>query len=290
MSQPIDPGKSVPLSLRSFLLNDPLPIGGVAAAVMAGTSVLLGVPIDGPLLGAGLCGTALVYGADRGLGRSPEDAVNRPQRVAWVRRHRRWLRGEAMGLAIALSLLLPLLQTKTLLLAAIPGGLALLHLAPVLPGSRRLKAIGPAKPVLVALGWAVGATLLPVTEAGGAGPSLPVLLGVGAYRWALVFPNVVLSDWGDREGDRRAGLQTWTNRWQRVDLQKALSTLLVAGLVGVGLAVALEAPPLLLLDAGALLAMLLAVWSLRPGEEPLHALLLDLVVAWPVVNVLTLLG
>ena len=287
----IDEPQSVSLSIRSFLLHDPLLIGGVAAAVLAGTSVLLGVPVDGPLLGAGFCGTALVYGADRRVGRSPEDLVNRPERVTWVRRHRGWLRGEAIGLAVGLALLIPLLQRQTLWAAAVPAALALLHLAPVLPGARRLKAIGSAKSLLVALGWAFGATLLPVMEATGPVPSLPAIAWTGAYRFVLVLPNIVLADWGDREGDRRAGLQTWTTPWQRVDVQRGLSILLVAGFMGVGLAVvSFGAPEILLLDACVLVIMLLAVWRLRPGEEPLHALLLDLVVAWPVVNLITLLG
>jgi hypothetical protein len=63
------------------------------------------------------------------------------------------------------------------------------------------------------------------------------------------------------------------------------TALLAAGGMGAAAAVAgFGAPQLLLVDAAGLAVMAAAVHTLRPGTSPLHALLLDLAVAWPVVT------
>jgi 4-hydroxybenzoate polyprenyltransferase len=269
---------------RSVLLtHDPLPVGGIAVALMLGTTALLGLPVDGPLLGLACCGTALVYLADRALGLSPEDRVNRPGRRRWRRRFRGWIRVEAALLALAAAVLVPLLQWKTLTVAAALGGVGALHVLPVLPGGSRLKAVGFLKPYAVAGVWAVGAVLLPVVEAGRS-VTAPVLW-LTAYRFALILPNLLLADWADRAGDAAAGLRTWAQGWSRRSVQGAGTGLLAVALLGAGGAVAMgAAPPLLLVDAVGGLLLGGALWRLRPGASAGHALLLDLLVGWPVVT------
>jgi 4-hydroxybenzoate polyprenyltransferase len=250
---------------------------------MLGTYALWDLPVDLPLLGAAFCGTALIYGVDRFLVASPEDDVNRPDRGRWGRQFHGWVRLEGSVLLIGLLVMVPLLHEQTLVVGALLGGVGLSHVAPLLPGGRRLKETRALKPILIAATWAGGSVLLPVLEAG-AGEAVPVFLFT-AYRVAFILPNVLLADWADRSGDAAMGLPTWTERWSFRQLQLG-STLLVGLAIGGALVAvtAFGAPCLLLLDAAGLVAMALAVWTLRPGRSPVHALLMDLLVAWPAVG------
>lgn len=268
-------------------MYDPLPIGGIAVALMTGTVALLDVPVDGPLLGAAFCGTALVYLADRTLGLSPEDRHNQPRRVAWVRAHGAWLRAEGIALGVGLLATVPLLEVKTAVAASGLGGVAALH---VLTGVGRHRGGRGLDPVTVSLVWVGGAVLLPVVEAGE-----PVLsdgvLALAVYRMLLILPNVLVADWADREGDAAVGAGTWAVGWSRRGVQNGATGLLAlavagaAGTVGVG-----AGPALLLLDALGGLLLMGGIWMLRPDRSPLHRLALDLVVAWPIVPWLVMVG
>jgi len=263
------------------LYHDPLPIGGIAVALMLGTYGLLQLPVSVPLLVAGGCGAALVYGLDRGLLRSPEDAISHPRRRAWMRAHRTWILGEAILFGGSGAVALTYLQTDTLLLAGGIAAVAGLHVVPVGHTGRPLKALGWGKPLAVAGAWAVGSTLLPVVEAGASVGSGKVAL-VG-YRFLFVVPNVLLADWADRAGDAAVGLQTWADGWTRRRLQVVLTVLLGIGAAGAVGVVYEGASLLLLVDAAGLLAMIGAVWTLRPGASSRQRFLLDAVVAWPIV-------
>jgi 4-hydroxybenzoate polyprenyltransferase len=225
-----------------------------------------------------------VYNLDRGVVASPEDAVNHPGRQRWVREHRRWLVLEMGGLLVGGGVALSFLRLETVLGAGIGGALAGLHLVPAGRWGRPLKRTGFAKPIVVAVAWAVGATALPVVEAG---ESVSVEVAVLAgYRLLFILPNVLLADWGDRSGDAAAGLQPWAGGEAGTVLRWAATGLLGGG---AGLAVALVGtsipPKLLLVDALGLVWMVGAVWRLNP-EAPRHRLLLDLLVAWPLATAL----
>ena len=268
-------------SWRRFFAYDPLPVGGVAVALMLGTTALLGTPTDGPLLGAAFCGAALVYLADRALGLSPEDRYNQPDRLAWVRHHRWGLLIEGLGLGCGLLVLLPLLQSKTVLAALALGAGGGLHVfrRGVVEGF----IIGLLEPVLVALVWAIGAVLLPVLEAGG--PALSgAVVALTAYRGLLILPNVLLVDWADRKGDAAAGTGSWAVGRSRRSVQRAATGLVLLAVGGAGAAVGTGwAPPLLLIDAAGGLFMIWGIWGLRPEHSALHRAVLDGIVAWPVV-------
>ncbi len=264
------------------LFYDPLPIGGIAVALMLGTYGLLQLPVSVPLLVAGGCGAALVYGVDRGLLRSPEDDVNHPRRQKWMRAHRRWLVGELILCGGGGGMALTCLRAETLFVGAGIGVLAGLHLISI--GERRspLKSLGLGKPLAIAGAFAVGSTLLPVLEAGSpAGRGMTALAG---YRLLFIVPNVLLADWADREGDTAVELQTWTEGWTRWRIRMVSTFLLGVGTAGAfGAVYGGEAPALLLLDAVGLVAMIGAVWGLRPSTSSAHRFLLDLIVAWPIV-------
>ena len=262
-------------------MYDPLPIGGIAIALMLGTYGLFNPVASIPLLLAAGCGTALVYSVDRWGVHSPEDAINHPKRRRWGKEHRRWLVVEAMLLLVVGSGAVAHLRPATVLAA---GGLSLLaglHLVSVKRWGRPLKAWGMGKPVIVASAWAMGSTLLPVIEAGkGVGSKEIVFTG---YRFLFIVPNVLMADWADRAGDAAVGLQTWTTGWTRRKLQVVSTFLLGLGMAGAVGAVYGGFTPLLLIDAFGLSLMLAAVWRVHPGASPRRLFLLDVIVAWPVV-------
>ena len=259
-----------------------MPVGGIAVALMLGTSALLHVPVSVPLLVAGFCGTALVYGLDRAVASSPEDAINRPDRRRWVEAHRDWVWLEMGLLLIVGGVSVPLLQENALL-AVLPLAFVVgLHLVPGGRWGRPLQKVALAKPVAVAGAWAVGSTLLPVLE-GGASISLGAVALI-VYRMLFILPNVLLADWGDREGDAAVGLATGISGGSLRSLRVTSTLLLGGGSVGAVAAVYwFGASFLLLVDALGLLVLLGVSWTLRPGASPAQVFLLDLIVAWPLI-------
>ena len=268
---------------RDGVLHDPLPIGGIAVALMLGTGALGDVSVSLPLLVAAFCGVALVYGVDRAVVAAPEDAWNRPRRARWVQAHRTWLYVEAVVLSIAGGLALSALAPATVAWSVGLAGLGGLHLASGGTG-RPVGGLGIGKPLLVAGAWALGAAILPVVEAGGALDA--TVWGVAGYRFLLVLPNVLLSDWGDRAGDRAAGLASWTTWGTGRGLRWASTVMLVGAMAGAAGAGWTRAQPLLWgVDAGGPLLMIGAVWRVDPKRSG-HRFLLDLIVAWPGVTAL----
>jgi 4-hydroxybenzoate polyprenyltransferase len=254
----------------------------VAGGLLLGTSALLGLPVDGPLLVLGVCGTALVYWVDRVWAPAPEDAVNRPDRRRWRTACSGWLRVEAVGLAAGAAAALPWLRPQTLGVAVLLGGVGAAHVLPLLPGGRRLAAFGTTKPLAISAVWAVGAVALPVVEAGG--PWTAGAAALAAYRLAFVLPNVLLADWGDRRGDAAAGRPTLVTGWSRRRVRLTASGLLGAALLGAGAATAAGAPALLAVDAAGPALLLLGVWRFEPARHPAHVALADWIVAWPAVT------
>ncbi|MCS3822190.1 hypothetical protein [Salinibacter ruber] len=278
MSSPRSVGPSK-FRLVDALYHDPAPVGGVAVALLTGTYGLFGLPVDLPLLVVGFCGVTLIYAADRVWGSAPEDRVNRPDRVAWVRAHQGWLAVETMGLFAVGGALLPYLAWPTLLWTAVLGSVAVLHIRWGAGGRPVL--VGLAKPGAIATTWAAGGALLPFVEAG-APVGIGALLFFGA-RTLFILPNLLLADWGDRRGDIKAGLAPWAPRWTLRRVRWAATGGLAAAALGaLGWAVVARAPVLVGIDAVGLLLMGGTVWGMDP-TRPRDAFLADLVVAWPVV-------
>jgi len=279
-----DPSSSPVLrsGLSAALYHDPAVVGGVAVALMLGTMGLFGLPVDLPLLVAGFCGTTLTYLADRAWSAVPEDRVNRPGRVAWIRAHPRWLAAEsAVLLPVGGAMLLyldPLTILCTMGLGVVAGGHVLLR------GRGEASFWGFPKPVAIAAAWAAGGALLPLVEAG---PPL----GVGAllffcYRGLFILPNLVLADWADRQGDAAAGLAPWAAGWTARQVRWVATTSLLVAALGAAIWAFSGTMPLLVgVDAVGLLLMAGVVWGLDP-KRPYTAVLADLVVGWPLVPAL----
>ena len=270
------------------LYHDPLPVGGIAVALMLGTSALVRVPVSFPLIIAGFCGAALVYSFDRSATASPEDNWNHPRRRAWVRTHRGWLTAEGVALFFGGTVALFFLASDTLLVVGGLAGAAGVHLALGRSDGALRTAFGVGKPVLITAAWAVGGVFLPVMEAGAS-----VTGGVGvllAARLLFVLPNVLLSDWGDRKGDAAAGLHSWTVWGTARGLRLVATGLLLGALTAMGTAgLWFDRFLLFAVDALGPLLMLGVVWTVDP-ERPAHRFLLDAIVAWPGVTALVAWG
>lgn len=271
------------MRLPEAFYHDPAPVGGVSVALLVGTSGLFGLPVDLPLLVAGFCGTTLLYAADRVWTEAPEDRVNRPERVAWVQAHPRWLAVETAVLVAVGGAMLPLLEWETLVWTGGLGSVAGLHLLP--RGDDGPFLAGLSKPFVIAGAWAAGGVFLPLVETGhpiGYG----VLLFFG-YRLLFLLPNLLLADWGDQGGDAEMGLAPWALGWSAWQVRVGATALLLAATVGgLGWALLGSSPILVGGDALGPVLMMGAVWVLDP-TRPRDAFLFDLVVAWPVIPVLT---
>lgn len=269
-------------SILGAFCHDPAPVGGVAVALMLGTYGLFGLPVHLPLLVAGFCGTTLIYLGDRVWTSAPEDRVNRPDRVAWVHAHPRWLAAETAVLFAMGGSMLPYLSWTTLLGTGALGSVAAYHV--LLRGRAGGGFWNVPKPVVVAGAWAAGGCLLPLVEAGrplGAG----AVLFVG-YRGLFILPNPLLADWADRAGDAAAGLAPWTAGWTGGQVRgMASAALLVAGAGAGSWALVSPMPVLVGIDALGLLLMTGVVWGLDP-TQPRSALVADLVVGWPLIPAL----
>ncbi len=270
------------------LAYDPLPIGGIAVALLLGTYALLQLSPSLPLLITGFCGAALVYGVDRAVVPSPEDALNHPQRRRWYRDYRPWVVGEVGSLVIVGGGALTYLRPRTLCAAGGLAALIALHLVPMGHWGRPLKSLGLGKPLVVAGAWALGATLLPALEAGQAGDY--EVWGLAGYRLLFILPNVLMADWGDRRGDVASGVHPWTRNRTGHRLRWTAT-----GLLGLATGSALLAssvapvPVLLWVDAVGPLLLMGAVWALSPNR-PGARLVMDGLVGWPLVTALAAWG
>lgn len=263
-----------------FLLYSNVMVGGIAVCFVLGSYALLDLPVSPPLLVLAFCATFLVYQFERALWPAPEDVINQPERVAWVRRHRRyvWLSSIAAGVVALGSLVY--LRPATL---GVGMGLAVLGLSyvlPVLPGRRRLKAVWFMKPLAIAGAWAAGGVALPVIESGDS-LSVGVMVFMG-YRLFFVLPNALLTDLPDRAGDAVAGLITPALRFSVGQIRSiSLLALACAGVCAVLAASLLELGWLLLVDLAGIGWMARAVWRVPDGSRWFYGPVLDLIVAWP---------
>jgi hypothetical protein len=261
--------------LGAYLRHDSLPIAGIAVALLLGTYVLLGLPVDGGLLAVAACGTFAVYQYDRAAGHSPEDRVNQPERVAWMQAHRTYALGSVALAGLTTCALLPLLRPATLAWGGVLGGLALLHVA----GGNKVGQWGRLKPVVISGVWALGGVVLPVVEAGAAlSPTVVLLAG---YRWLGILPNTLLADAADRAGDAAVGHRTVGTTWPVPRVQGGAALSIAGALLGAAVLAGRIPPALLAVDAAGLALMAAGVARWRHLPTRWRRLGLDLAVAWP---------
>lgn len=269
--------------LLSFLKYSNLHIVLVALGMMAGSSALAGfIPKTGSLV-AGCCGAFLIYHADRCWLISVEDRKNQPRRVDWIASHQMYVWIAALIFVILGAIGVALLTVHSIVVGGILGLLGSIYLLPVLPGGVRPKSIWFVKPLCIALAWSAGAVIFPALEIPDMNPVL--LAGLVFYRFLFVLPNVLLADWQDRVGDIDAGYVSVAMLVTEKQLrQSAGISALLALFVGLGIGLASGWPAILFIDLLGPLMMLLICTKPLSKSYLVYGLILDLVVAWPVVT------
>lgn len=252
----------------------------LAAVLTSASYALAATEIDYAAVVLCASGAFLVYLWDRAWGKSPEDATNRPTRLAWHESHPRyryWATGLAIALAVASWLLAPpLLKTVAAGLAVI----GIIHHTSV--AGVRPKAHPILKPTLVGLAWGVGCSLPPILT--GHIAALPLVPAVAFIRTLAVSANAIVSDLHDVKGDTEAGVASLASlKGPRVTRTVASLLLVIAALSAVGMWCN-TTNPLWLIEATGLSAFALAI---RPGRTALPGrLTLDLLVGYPAVTLL----
>lgn len=258
-------------------------VAGIAAALIVSTYVLMGLPMSEPVLIGVPAGVALVYRFDRTSRASVEDHASHHVRRQWMQQHRGYVWGTtvlyvALG-GWAFTHLSLAAQSATLAFVA----LGALYVWPL--GGWRIKDIGAAKTLVVAIMWSTGVVGFPILNQGlgieASGLGRASVFGVLAYRMGWLLPNLLCSDWADRTADRAAGLTTLAHGWSHVQVQGVAAgcagmAALAAGAVAwsTGSAVwGAEAA------ASALLAVGVGMCPRHPG--PTYRLVLDLYMAIP---------
>ncbi|MFW6003901.1 MAG: UbiA family prenyltransferase [Halanaeroarchaeum sp.] len=170
--------------------------------------VVLSVPPNVAPVILGLV-TFAVYANDR-IADADDDAVSKPDQVAFVRRHENVLyvlAAGAYGLAVALSVLA---GPAALALTLLPGVFWVLYAADWVPDVttriRRLKDVLVLNTTVVAFAWAVSLTFLPLAVAGQAPTPLAGI--VFAYFFLRSFVDTELPNVDDRHSDAAAGVRT----------------------------------------------------------------------------------
>ncbi len=268
--------------LLAFLQYSNLHIIVVALGLLMGTSALHGVGFSIPVLLAGCCGAFLLYQLDRCWLPGKEDRTNQPQRVAWIEQHRGYVWSSCV-LAMAAGITGAGLLSNSALYAGML--LAICGLVYLLPLKKRLKRIWYVKPLAIAGAWALGGVVLPLAEAGiGLSPGVLVFLG---YRFFFILPNILLADWQDKAGDKRAGLHSLAMRVDERTL-RIVAALGATFSIALGLWYGMEMawPALYFVDLlGPLLMLAVCLRPLRTSYL-FYGLLLDLLVAWPLITTL----
>lgn len=274
-----------------------LGVAAVGAGVSAGTYPLARLEVDPAVIVLGACGAFVIYQLDRAVCPSPEDRRNHPARLAWVRAHPGYVRWSTAAAAAVVGSLLVGRPPASWFLAALLGASGLAYAlrdrlfggdgpgptarGPADAARERRGRLEAFKPASLALVWATGAVGLPLC-AEGAPIAWTTAGGLTAYRFGCVLPNLLLSDWPDRRGDRAVGRPTPAVRWSEVRLVRVCRAVL-ACTVGAG-AWAVTwggAPVVLAVDLGGPLATLLLLRVPLPEQRWFYDVLLDGLIGWP---------
>lgn len=254
--------------------------GVIAVALIAATGVLLDIPASRWLLAAAGSATTLVYLVDRLIGAKREDVRHHPERVLWIQKHCTLLTFVLLPLGATVVATLVMLQPETQIIAALLAFATVVHLFPLLPGHRRLRAFTALKPVVIAGAWAAGSVLLPVVEAGRSIDVAVVCLSF--YRLGFILPNTLLSD--VLEPQTTPGRTPESGSGKTRDMTRAAVAVAVLAMTWGGLMLAnglatkwLQAD---LIGPGLYLVIVARKeWQQSPAARHL----VDLVTAWPLV-------
>ncbi|WP_435364310.1 UbiA family prenyltransferase [Haloarchaeobius sp. DYHT-AS-18] len=238
-------------SLAGVAVHTSLLDGAVAATKVVVVSALLSVSLS-PAVALAFLVTFGVYGSNKLV--DAEDAVNCPDRAAFVARHRAALTLATVG-GYGLALVLAALEGPlAVALTLVPGAAALLYSVKWLPygGGTRVKDVFLLNTVLVAAAWAVYISFIPVAFTDRL-PGAPALTLCAFFFLQTVVAGEVLNA-RDVVGDRREGVSTLPTR---LGVERAQTVLY--GLDGLTITLLLGAGLVGTLDEQAVLALLPAV-------------------------------
>ncbi len=226
-------------------------------------------------------GALLVYHFDRALLHSPEDALNAPERLEWLKAHRWWVIGSAALSVIVVGLSAIDLGWEWAAPAFVLGGIGFGYSVRLLPGGRRPKDVPYLKSILIALCWVAGGAVAPLVMGSAIAPSTSTLFLFGAYRLLYIAPNVLAADVQDRDGDHAQGIHGLGSRVSMRALRKislacgSLAVLCAIILVNQGIGV-----ELLVVDSIGVMGLVLTIWFLQKPRAG-HIALLDLWAGFP---------
>ncbi len=270
-------------SVGDLVAYSSLLIPVVAIALTLTTYLLMGASVNPWGLVLVASGAYLVYIFEQMWWAGPEDEFNHAGRVQWQRDNRPLL---IVTTAVASSLFIlalgKVVTVFALIVVAILVVVATLYCIPVLPGKIRLKSIWFMKPIVIAIAWAAGTTILPMVL--GKDVLVAEVWFLFAYRVAFLLPNTLLSDIPDIEGDGRAGLETFASRHRQLVQFAAATVALSVPFVGLAGHIALGLPVLIIIDG---LIAPLYVRFCQPHNcavERNYRMKLDLVVCMPVLS------
>ncbi len=249
----------------------------VAAGGLLGTSALLNVAVDMPLIGALASGAWAAYLTER-LVTPPEDAVNNRRRSDWLTRYRGFVWMLVVMLfvfAIGMAVWIP----AAVLVGGV--GIGMVGLAYALPGRWRIKRFGRVKPFLIGIVWSGAVVGLPLVATVRWGDGALVLL-VG--RMLFYAANAMALDWPDRAGDAAAGLSTWAVRMTATMFRRFVVVLAIgAAMASMVAGIRVDQPMLGLVDAGGALLLVLLILRRLPARR-YDGVVLDALAAWPIVT------
>lgn len=282
---PNPPGQLEKGKFSAFLAFSNFHIPLVALGLTTSSYILLAAPINTAYVVAACCGAFVIYQLDRWWLIGEEDAINQPARVAWIGEHAIF-KALILGISLCIGGVAALSLSVSILLAG--AGLAtfgLLYLLPVLPGRRRLKSLWYAKPLAIALTWSLGSVYLAALSVNDVDVVHVALLLI--YRFFFILPNVLLADWHDRAGDLQAGILSLALLISERQLRTiaALSAILSL-LVGCWIGIRGDWPMVFFVDLVGPMLMLFICTRTLHNSWAMHSILLDLVVAWPLITVL----
>lgn len=258
--------------------SDPLVVAGIAAALIASTSVLIGLPLEAPVLFGIPAGVALVYRFDRTNRAATEDRHQHHDRRQWMQAHPYYVGATTVLYAAvggtAFWMLAPAAQAAAAALVALGG----LYVWPL--RGWRLKRIGAAKTIVVTLAWSAGVTVLPLLHVSES-VSPWTLVGLFVYRAGWLFPNILCSDWADRASDREAGLVTLAHRLGRRGVQHAAAGAAGLAALSAGGVAWATGEPLWLAESIAAFGLAFCVFNCPKHPDVTYRLTLDLYMALP---------
>ncbi len=195
------------LLLRLAYANVIIALSGLGFAVMA--CLLAGVSPTFGLVAPAFTTIFAAYTFDKCARLDPQDAINDPERSAFIARYRWLLIAAAVAGLVGGGVLCARGGVLAVLLYLSPFIGAILYTLPVVPtprGMRKIKEVTVLKSVWVALAWGSGAGLLPLVLADAASERVAII--ALAFTTVKMFVNTVFFDLGDVVGDRAEGVAT----------------------------------------------------------------------------------